>query len=135
MALGADWCNAARAFMFSLGCLQSLSCHNDRCPTGVSTQDLTRSRALVVPDKLERVYNYHRSTLHTLAELTAAAGLDHPEDFRAVHFCRRVSAREVLTFADLYPELEPGELLIGTNDPRFRDAWTMARADSFYATP
>jgi glutamate synthase domain-containing protein 2 len=134
MALGADWCNAARAFMFSLGCIQSLSCHNDRCPTGVSTQDPTRSRALVVPDKLERVYNYHRSTLHTLAELTAAAGLDHPADFHPVHFCRRVSAREVLTFAELYAELRPGELLIGTNDPRFHEAWSMARADSFYGT-
>src|SRR5580704_14251081 len=134
MALGADWCNAARAFMFSLGCIQSLSCHNDRCPTGVSTQDLTRSRALVVTDKLERVYNFHRATLHTLAELTAAAGLDHPREFRPVHFCRRVSAREVLTFADLYSPLRPSELLEGTNDPRFRQAWTMARADSFYAT-
>ncbi len=34
VALGADWCNAARGFMFSLGCIQSLSCHTDRCPTG-----------------------------------------------------------------------------------------------------
>jgi glutamate synthase domain-containing protein 2 len=131
LALGADWCNAARAFMFSLGCIQSLSCHTDRCPTGVATQDLSRSRALFVPDKLERVYNFHRSTLHALAELTAAAGLDHPGEFRPVHFCQRVSGREVATFADLYPALRPGELLDGTSDPRFRDAWSMARTDSF----
>jgi glutamate synthase domain-containing protein 2 len=131
LALGADWCNAARAFMFSLGCIQSLSCHTDRCPTGVATQDLSRSRALFVPDKVERVYNFHRSTLHALAELTAAAGLDHPGEFRPVHFCRRVSGREVATFADLYPALRPGELLDGTSDPRFRDAWSMARAGSF----
>jgi glutamate synthase domain-containing protein 2 len=134
VALGADWCNAARAFMFSLGCIQSLSCHTDRCPTGVSTQDPTRSRALIVPDKLERVYNFHRATLHALAELTAAAGLDHPDEFRPIHFCRRVSAREVLTFAELYPALRPGELLAGTADPRFREAWTMSRPDSFGAT-
>jgi glutamate synthase domain-containing protein 2 len=134
VALGADWCNAARAFMFSLGCIQSLSCHTDRCPTGVSTQDPTRNRALFVPDKLERVYNFHRSTLHALAELTAAAGLDHPDQFRPVHFCRRVSPHEVATFADLYPALRPGELVEGTGDPRFCEAWTMARADSFHAT-
>jgi glutamate synthase domain-containing protein 2 len=134
VALGADWCNAARAFMFSLGCIQSLSCHTDRCPTGVSTQDPTRSRALVVPDKLERVYNFHRSTLHALAELTAAAGLDHPGQFRPAHFCCRVSARDVLTFADLYPPLRPGELVDGTSDPRFCQAWKMAHADSFHAT-
>src|SRR5438128_1607094 len=78
MALGADWCNSARGFMFSLGCIQSMSCHTDHCPTGVATQDLTRSRALVVTDKSERVYNFHRSTIAALAELTAAAGLDHP---------------------------------------------------------
>jgi glutamate synthase domain-containing protein 2 len=132
MALGADWCNSARGFMFSLGCIQSLSCHNDRCPTGVTTQDPTRGRALVVPDKVERVYNYHRSTLQTLAELTAAAGLDHPNDFHPAHFCRRVSAREVLSFADLFPELRPRELIEGAGDARFRSAWAMARADSFH---
>ena len=74
MAIGADWCNSARGFMFSLGCIQSLSCHTDRCPTGVTTQDPSRNRALVVPHKIERVYNYHHATLHALAELLAAAG-------------------------------------------------------------
>ncbi len=93
MALGADWCNSARGFMFSLGCIQSLSCHTDRCPTGVATQDPTRSRALVVPDKSERVHNFHRSTIHALAELTAAAGLDHPSDFHSVHFWRWINVR------------------------------------------
>jgi len=133
MALDADWCNSARGFMFALGCIQSLSCHTDRCPTGVTSQDPTRSRALYVPDKAERVYNFHRSTLHALAELTAAAGLDHPNDFRPAHFCRRVSTREVMTFADIYPRLAEGELLAGARDDRLREAWTMARADTFAA--
>jgi glutamate synthase domain-containing protein 2 len=133
MALGADWCNAARGFMFALGCIQSLSCHTDRCPTGVATQDPTRARALVVPDKATRITNYHRATLHALAELTAAAGLDHPGEFQPVHFCRRVSAGEARTLAELYPSLEHGELLQDTQDPRFREAWAMARADSFHA--
>ena len=91
MALGADWCNSARGFMFALGCIQSLSCHTDRCPTGVTTQDPSRNRALVVPHKTERVYNYHHATLHALAELIAAAGLDHPQDIRPIHFSQRVS--------------------------------------------
>jgi glutamate synthase domain-containing protein 2 len=131
MALGADWCNSARGFMFALGCIQSLSCHTDRCPTGVTTQDPTRSRALHVPDKAERVYNFHRATLHALAELTAAAGLDHPNDFHPAHFCRRVSSHEVMSFAELYPSLVEGELLAGARDHRLREAWEMARADSF----
>jgi glutamate synthase domain-containing protein 2 len=131
MAIGADWCNSARGFMFSLGCIQSLSCHTDRCPTGVTTQDPSRNRALVVPDKIERVYNYHHSTLHALTELIAAAGLEHPQQIRPIHFSQRTSNTTVCSFAQLYPSLRPGELIKGTKDVRFRDAWTMARADSF----
>jgi glutamate synthase domain-containing protein 2 len=131
MALGADWCNSARGFMFSLGCIQSLSCHTDRCPTGVATQDPTRSRALVVPDKSERVHNFHRSTIHALAELTAAAGLDHPSDFHPVHFWRRINVREATTFAEIYPSVETGELVSGARDESLRKAWTMASVDSF----
>src|SRR5580698_7320690 len=131
VGIGADWCNSARGFMFSLGCIQSLSCHTDRCPTGVATQDPTRSRALVVPDKSERVHNFHRSTIHALAELTAAAGLDHPQDIRPIHFSQRTSTTEVKSFAQLYPSLRPGELIDGTSDARYREAWAMARADSF----
>jgi glutamate synthase domain-containing protein 2 len=131
MAIGADWCNSARGFMFSLGCIQSLSCHTDRCPTGVTTQDPIRNRALYVPHKLERVYNYHHATLHALAELLAAAGLEHPQEIRPIHFSQRSSTTEVCSFAKLYPSLRPGELLDGTNDPRFAEAWAMARADTF----
>ncbi|CAL74622.1 putative glutamate synthase domain 2 [Bradyrhizobium sp. ORS 278] len=133
MSIGADWCNSARGFMFALGCIQSLSCHTDRCPTGVATQDPTRARALVVPHKIDRVYNYHHATLHALAELLAAAGLEHPQDLRPIHFSQRTSTTEVSSFAKLYPSLRPGELLDGTQDVRFRDAWAMARPDTFAA--
>jgi glutamate synthase domain-containing protein 2 len=131
MALGADWCNAARGFMFALGCIQSQSCHTDRCPVGVTTQDPSRQRALVVGDKWVRVKNFHAATLQALSELAAAAGLDHPNEFMPAHFSRRVSPREVLSFDALYPTLQPGELLDGTDDPRFHDAWKMASAGSF----
>src|ERR1700680_462902 len=134
MAIGADWCNSARGFMFSVGCIQSLSCHTDRGPTGVTTQDPSRNRALVVPHKIERVYNYHHATLHALTELIAAAGLEHPQQIRPIHFSQRSSTTEVQSFAKLYPPLRPGELIDGTSDPRFRDAWAMARADSFAGT-
>ena len=133
MALGADWCNSARGFMFALGCIQSQSCHTDRCPTGVSTQDRVRQRALVVPDKSERVFNFHRATMESLAELVAAAGLDHPTELRPAHFSRRVSAHEVMSFAQLYPTLEPGELLVGSADKRFEIPWRMANAAEFRA--
>lgn len=131
MSIGADYCNSARGFMFSLGCIQSLSCHTDRCPTGVATQDPTRARALYVPLKIDRVHNYHLATLHSLTELIAAAGLEHPQQLRPIHFSQRTSTTDVKSFAQLYPSLRPGELLEGTEDARFRDAWRMARTETF----
>ena len=38
-SMGADVCNAARPFLFSLGCIQALKCHTNKCPTGITTQD------------------------------------------------------------------------------------------------
>jgi hypothetical protein len=84
-----------------------------------------------VPDKIERVANFHASTMHSLIELTAAAGLDHPREFDPHHFSRRVSASEVMTFAQLYPPLAQGELLEGTRNPIYREAWQWAQAESF----
>ena len=135
MALGADWCNSARGFMFALGCIQSQSCHTDRCPTGVSTQDKSRQRALVVGDKSERVFNFQRATVEALAELVAAAGLDHPTQFAPAHFSRRVSADLVKSFSELYPTLQPGELIAGSGDKRYEIAWAMASAREFRALP
>lgn len=131
MALGADWCNSARGFMFALGCIQAQSCHTDRCPTGVATQDPVRQRALVVPDKAERVFRFHQSTLKALAEVVAAAGLDHPRDLRLEHFWRRPGPDRVESFAAQYRPLAPGALLAACDDPRFAPHWAIARADSF----
>jgi len=131
LALGADWCNSARGFMFAVGCLQSQTCHTDRCPVGVATQDPHRQHALHVPDKAVRVRNFHDETMKALAEFVAAAGLAHPGDFKPEHFSQRVSADEVLSLRDIYPPLAQGALLEGTLDPRFRDPWMMADAHSF----
>ncbi|MFA5949346.1 MAG: FMN-binding glutamate synthase family protein [Hyphomicrobium sp.] len=131
MALGADWCNAARGFMFAVGCIQAQQCHTDHCPTGVATQDPMRQRGIVVSTKAERVASFHGQTVKALAELIAAAGLERPVELKPHHFMQRAAPDRVVTFAELYRFLEPGELLRGTDAPHFRDAWTMARADSF----
>jgi glutamate synthase domain-containing protein 2 len=131
MALGADWCNAARGFMFAVGCIQAQQCHTGHCPTGVTSQDASRQRAIVVSDKSVRVTNFHKESVKALAELVASAGLGHPRELRPHHFMRRISADRVVTFAEVYRFLQPGELLSGPIDPRFRDAWAMAQAESF----
>jgi len=135
MALGADWCNSARGFMFALGCVQSQHCHTDRCPTGVTTQDPRRQRGLVVPDKATRVHSFHDRTVAALAEVVAAAGLAHPGALRPHHFSRRTGSADVRTLDRVYPALAPGELLNGTDAPTYRAAWQAARADRFQPAP
>jgi glutamate synthase domain-containing protein 2 len=134
MAIGADWANSARGFMFAVGCIQSQSCHTNRCPTGVATQDAFVQRALVVEDKAERVHNFHRNTLKALAPMLAAAGVSHPSDLGPHHLVRRVSQTEVRLFSQLHPFLKPRELLDGAcPDEFYATSWAMARPDSFDA--
>jgi glutamate synthase domain-containing protein 2 len=133
MALGADWVNMARGFMFAIGCIQSQACHTDMCPVGVATQDQNRQRGLVVPDKAQRVKQFHGKTLEALAEVVAGAGLYHPSEFRPYHFHKRINHSQVTTFTHLYPSLGIGELLAGTHDVRFRIPWDIARSETFQA--
>ena len=131
LALGADWCNAARGFMFAVGCIQAQQCHTGTCPTGVATQDPLRQRAINVPDKAERVASFHRETVKALAELLAAAGLEHPRQLGPHHFMRRGQDGRIMTFAERYAFLKPGELLAGAPGTPFAAPWALARSDGF----
>ncbi|MFN4172109.1 MAG: FMN-binding glutamate synthase family protein [Pseudorhodobacter sp.] len=131
-ALGADACNMARGFMFAIGCIQAQTCHTGHCPTGVTTQDPGRYRALVVEDKYLRTASFHANTLHVLKEAVEAAGLTHPSEFTPHDLMIRISSREVRSAASQYLWLEKGELLAGSpKHPAFRKFWDIARTDSF----
>jgi glutamate synthase domain-containing protein 2 len=133
MALGADWCNAARGFMFALGCLQAQTCHTDRCPTGVTTQNPWRQRGLVVGDKAPRVRQFHDNTLAALGELVGAAGLAHPSELRPMHILKRISPSEVKSFAEVYTFLAHRELIAGTANAYYAQQWALADAQGFTA--
>ena len=136
LALGADWCNAGRGFMFALGCIQAQTCHTGACPTGVTTQDPQRQKALDVPTKADRVYHFHQNTLLALKELVQAAGLDDPAGITADHIVRRNSEHGVKLLANLLPFVKTGELLDGESNLQvFRTYWPMASAHSFSANP
>jgi len=130
-ALGADWCNAARPFMFSLGCVQSLRCHTDTCPTGIATQSLARQRGLVVPEKAQRVARFQKATLDALHDIVVAAGLNTPDEFTPDSLRQRINASEMRSFDELYPFVAPGELLDGARDPRLAAWWRQADPNSF----
>jgi len=132
LAIGADWTNAARGYMFALGCIQSLNCHTNRCPTGVATQDPSRQRSLVVPDKAERVAMFHARTVNALAEMLAAAGIAHPDQLMPHHVVHRVSPTEIRQFDQIHHFLGHGTLLGGDCDlPFYRDNWARAQATTF----
>jgi glutamate synthase domain-containing protein 2 len=134
MALGADWCNSARGFMFALGCIQAQACHTGHCPTGVTTQDAHRQQALHVPSKAERVAKFHEQTLHALHEIVQAAGLAHPRDITAHHIVRRVNDNEVRLLANLVPQIAEGALLkddLSSTHSVFQLYWPRASASAF----
>ena len=132
LALGADWANSARGFMFSVGCIQAQACHTNHCPTGVATQDKSRQKALVVPDKAERVYNFHKNTLKALGDMTGAAGLTHPSGFLPHHLLMRENDRDMVTGQDIYPYMPEG-FLLREDDDRFGylERWRRASAAAF----
>ncbi|MGB3721346.1 MAG: FMN-binding glutamate synthase family protein [Pacificimonas sp.] len=130
-AIGADWCNAARAFMFSLGCIQSQQCHTDKCPTAVATTSPARQRGLVVEDKYQRVASFHEKTVKALRDIMVSSGIRHHTDFEPFHLRMRLNPSQMKTVDMIYEFLEPGQLLGDPKATRYAHHWAMAQAESF----
>lgn len=135
LALGADWCNAARAFMFSLGCVQSMKCHTGDCPTGVATQDPFRQRALVIEDKAERVYQFQKQTVAALRDIVVAMGLENPWQIRPHHLHERLNSAKSSSIDYIYPFLQDRILIEAPEDTPYAHYWAAAEAGSFRAVP
>ncbi|MFC8454791.1 FMN-binding glutamate synthase family protein [Kitasatospora sp. NPDC057223] len=108
---GADYTNSARAMMFAVGCIQAQRCHTNTCPTGVTTQDPRRARALDVGDKSQRVHRFQEATVRSALQIMAAMGVDDPAQLRPHMLQRRTDPQTVRSWAELYPELAPGQLI------------------------
>lgn len=132
IALGADMCNAARAMMMAVGCIQSMQCNTNTCPTGVATQNKRLMRALVVEEKKFRVKSYHHNTVHSFLEIIGAMGLENPSDLNPENILRRVSADKVKSYAEIYEYLKPGQLLDEKTIPsHWKKHWEKASAEEF----
>lgn len=132
IALGADATYSARAMMLALGCIQALLCNRNTCPTGVTTHDPELTAGLVVSDKKVRVANYHRETIENLMELTAAAGLKDPSQFRRHHIYRRTGFNQIRRYSEIFPDMIPGALLnIQSVPTNWVGAYEDAQAESF----
>ncbi|MCR9124796.1 MAG: FMN-binding glutamate synthase family protein [Rhodobacteraceae bacterium] len=133
LALGADWCNSARGYMFAIGCIQAQACHTNHCPVGVATQEPLRQRALDPVDKALRVARFHRNTMQALGEMTGAAGLSNPGDFLPRHLMIRQSDAQMVTGDEAFPYLPSGFLLAddGPDIDGYRTRWNRADARDF----
>lgn len=131
LALGADWCNAARAFMFSVGCIQSKRCHLGTCPTGVATQDKWRQRGLVPEVQGKAAARFHRKTVEALSEITGSCGLQHPCELHPQDLATRISAVESRRMGDLHDFLPDGILLDEPECTVYANEWQAADPDSF----
>jgi len=130
-SIGADWCNAARAFMFSLGCIQSMRCHIGDCPTGIATQVPWRQQGLMVEDKAKRVAHFQHETLKALREIVVSMGLDDPWSIGPMDLFQRPNSTLAMPFDRIYDFLKPGELVECPESTPYARAWKQAQAESF----
>ncbi len=130
-ALGADMCNSARAMMFAVGCIQSLQCNTNACPTGVATQNPRLMRGLVVEDKYQRVANFHEGTLHSFRELAGAMGFQNVEDLSPRDVFHRVDFANCQRYSELYEQIPKGSLLELPLPASFAEDWQAANPEAF----
>ncbi len=131
LAQGADWCNAARAFMFSIGCIQAQRCHLGTCPTGVTTQNKQRQRGLIPEVQGRRAARFHEETLKSLANILTAVGVKHPRDLKPHHLIHRVGPEKALPIDEIKTFLPERILLDAPEETLYAQWWRAARADSF----
>lgn len=131
IALGADVCNVARPMMFAVGCVQSLRCHTDKCPTGVATQNKARARAIDIDKRADEVKNYHRATMDSFKTIIGAMGISDPSDLTPAHIFHRMPDGNPIPFDKRFVYLNPGELIGGAVPSAFEQDWNAARSDHF----
>lgn len=127
---GADYANSARAMMFAVGCIQAQRCHTNTCPTGVTTQDPRRARALNVADKSVRVQRFQEATVAGALQIMASMGVTDPDHLRPHMLQRRVDPYTLRSFDEMYEWLAPGQLLAAPPSSWAAD-WKAADPDHF----
>ncbi len=107
LAAGADFVNTARGFMFSLGCIQALRCHQNTCPTGVTTHNTRLQRALVVEEKYLRVANYCNGINREIDMIAHSCGVRHARELKREHVRIVQANHQSIALNMLYPYPDP----------------------------
>src|SRR5699024_7522383 len=131
IALGADMCNAARPFMFAVGCIQAQRCHTNTCPTGVTTQNPARTKSLVVGTKALRVRNFHDATVKAFLDMPGTLGADSPDKLTPDMIFHRPEYGPANTYRDIHPYVEDGDFINDKLPDSYVEAWARASAQHF----
>lgn len=109
LCAGATFVNSARGFMFALGCIQSLRCNKNTCPTGVTTHDKRLQKGLDPADKAVRVANYCVNLRHDVEVIAHSCGVPHPRRLRRFHV-RMVGPDSVSRpLSEIHPTTDPAD--------------------------
>lgn len=131
IALGADMCNMARPMLFALGCIQSVRCNTNTCPTGIATQDRERAKAVDVNLRQKRVSQFHEATVESFLDLVGAMGFESADDLAPDDVHQRVADETERAYSAIQEYLDPGELLGEDIRPNYRSHWEKASAEAF----
>lgn len=93
------------------GCIQSLKCDTNECPTGIATHNRHFTRGLVVENKPSRVESFQRQTVDAAIALIAAMGLNEFSEPTRAHIMKRVAPQIIKSFEEIYPPAVRGTLL------------------------
>ena len=105
LCVGADFITSARGFMFSLGCIQALQCHENTCPTGITTHDKKLQRGLVAEQKSVRVANYVKNMSYEVGLIAHSCGVRSPRELTRRH-ARIVQDNGMSSIlSDIYPDV------------------------------
>ncbi|MDF1795540.1 MAG: FMN-binding glutamate synthase family protein [Coxiellaceae bacterium] len=133
IALGADMCNVARGMLFAVGCIQATRCNTNTCPTGITTQDPVRQKAIKIEASGDMVRNFHDGTIDSMLAIAGAMGLDDLKGLNPTMIMRRGANELSVPYDVLYHYLRPGELIENSHHlhPIYKRYWEAARPDTF----
>ncbi len=131
LALGADICNSARGMFFALGCVQSRRCHDNTCPTGITTQNSALRYGLDIQDKGQRVYQFHKETIHSFLQVMGAASVDNCTKLHPSIIHRRTSRNEAKSYDEIFEYINRSSLIDGTASETYLKYWQSATGVHF----
>ena len=106
LATGADFVTSARGFMFALGCIQSLKCNKNTCPTGITTHNARLQKGLNPAEKSVRVASYCRKLIKEVQIISHSCGVVRPRLMTRKHVRLVQSDGRSVPMNILYPRPE-----------------------------